>query len=202
MKLPMWRVALLLWLRAFCLAADDDPPLCLPHNCSRIDAATPGFAARVAELRADLAALGAPGALPPYSGHRNGSRALLMTMGGPPRAESIVQAFVAIAVLRGPTLRATLPVEVWHAGEDGAAAACALLARRFAPLACVDARAAAAALRAASPCARLSRRACAPAEGWLRGFPIKALALLLTAHDHVLMLDADVVVLREPERAL
>ena len=75
-----------------------DAPLCLPHNCSRVPI-DDAFAARVAELRSDLDALGA--ALPPYAGHANGSRALLVTMGGPPRAESIVQAFVALAVLRG-----------------------------------------------------------------------------------------------------
>ena len=72
-------------------------------------------------------------AAPPYRGFRNDSTALLITVGGPPRAESIVQAHVLIKLVRehhGENA-SHLPIEVWHAGEPGVQQACEVWGRLF-----------------------------------------------------------------------
>ena len=100
------------------VALASDPPaacslLCVPHECLGMVIEREVQRGLLADVRRELDALprsvievgvderGAGGGDPPvpsYNGFRNESTALLITVGGPPRAESIVQAHVLIKV--------------------------------------------------------------------------------------------------------
>lgn len=172
----------------------DEACLCLPHHCLGLELQPHAVADLLAGLRRDLdvtsdAAVG-------YHGHNNGSQALLLTVGGPPRAESVVQAHVVLHVVRRWHSDATTPIEVWHAGEVGVEHACAVWAVHFAPLRCYHAWQVAQS-RLPGLVFGDGQGAAGPAEApsleWVRGWPIKPLALLLTEHDVVAMVDADSV---------
>ena len=213
---------------------NEKPPAvsCLPHKClgMELDAAEQqrllSQARRELELVARLT-LESMGNASKLSSTDN-RVALLITAGGPPRAESIVQAHVLMNTARRLHNDTTLPIELWHAGEIGMVDACRLWAREFAPFQCqhaweratdwrreesgavkatinqhsgeLTALAVALGLTANEEHVRSFRReTLSPVLEWVRGWPIKPLALLLTEWDLVVMVDADSIPVRPLE---
>jgi len=226
---------------------------CLPHQCKDVTLSEADRACHLAALRRELEALpkltaaeaaASSAFFEDQNKTTNHVASLLITVGGPARAESIVQAHVLLDTLRGLHADTVTKVEVWHAGEPGMDQACSVWARLYAPLACFHTHDEAVKLvpdNGEATCdgdlddgsisaqrADNGRQSCshqrtalaralgltsgtiaaAPAKGgysgisatttappleWVRGWPIKPLALLLTQAPVVLMVDADVV---------
>ena len=213
-------------------AAKKDAPLnCLPHLCSKAALSPESRTSLLRALKDDLDVVVASSGESPIDGGIS-SPALLITCGGPARAESIVQAHALISTVRELHGDAKTPVEVWHGGEPGMDSSCRAWATAYRPLQCFhahgeahmriapkedtdDGTALARALGllaktpsfeygfneatdgpalAASRASNLrlaASRVGAPALEWVRGWPIKPLALLLTRHELVVMVDAD-----------
>jgi hypothetical protein len=209
---------------------------CLPHECLGVELEAAEQQRLLRRVRRELDALPAePKPPPPWplGGEQKNRAALLITAGGPPRAESVVQAHVLMSAVRRLHGDLSLPVELWHAGEPGMADACRVWETAFhlfSPFACQNAWERAVAPPPRPPPGRRRKKkgsskatagpgkastALAVALGldaaterafreetlrpsleWVRGWPIKPLALLLTRWDTVVMLDADSMPLR------
>ena len=230
---------------------------CLPHQCKDFALSDAARACHLNYLRRELEALpqlsaAETAASKAFFADQNKSTnsvaSLLITVGGPARAESIVQAHVLLDTLRVLHADVDTKVEVWHAGEPGMDQACSVWARLYAPLVCFHTHdeaiklvpenddatcsgdttngspssgghkscsssnghqrtalaralglrvgtntAAAAAPQSQKGYSGISATTQAPPLEWVRGWPIKPLALLLTQASVVLMVDADVV---------